>query len=963
MRLSVALAAATILSTAAAPVLAQTQQPPAAAQLRPAASVAQIVRGVDVPYSQFTLPNGLRVIVHTDRAVPVVSVALWFNVGSKDEPQGQTGFAHLFEHLLFAGTQNVANPTEVLRDLGATDRNGSTWFDRTNYYQTVPTAALERTLFLERERMTGVLPVLTQERLDNQRGVVQNEKRQGDNQPFGLVEYATLEGLFPEGHPYRHDTIGSMADLDAASLETVQTWFRNSYGPNNAVLVLAGDVDLATARRLVTQYFGDIPRGRQNVPAAADVPTLAAPVNQVMQDRVANTRLYRTWTVPGRADATSIPLDLAADILGGLASSRLDNALVRGDQSAVSVSANLQRHQRVGMFGVTVDVKPGQDADAVARRLDAEIARFITEGPTADEVQRAAMRSVTQNVARLDQTIGVQGVLAEGALYHDDPAYLERELQAYASATPAQVRTAMQRWLTRPSFNLRVNPGPRPAYEEAQRPARMGGTAPPAAIEVGEVRPTSSHPGSRGVVRLPSADAVRVTRPLPALQQVRPLDFPAVQRARLSNGVEIVYARNDDIPFTQMAVEFDAGVAADPAQRQGTQRLMLDLLTEGTTTLNSVQLAEAQERLGATLNANASLDRTAVTLTAPSANLAPSLTLLGDVIQNPAFTPAEVERLRQRQLAGLAVERTQPAAVAGRAMAEILYGASHPYGRPQTGLGSVESVRAITREDLTRFHESWIRPDNARIFIVSDQPLSRIQPLLEQRLGAWRAPGVPRGTKPAADTIPAPTPRIVLIDRPQSPQSLIVGGQVLPISGAADDVLVLNAANEVLANNFLSRINTDLRETRGWSYGVRGAPNLVAGRVPYLINAPVQADRTGDSIAALLDNYRAFNRDRGVTVAERERTVNGSARQLAGQFQTGAAVLNALRTNALYGRPDDYYERAAVRYPALTTAELDAAVRQTVNPDQFVWVVVGDAATVRPQLERLGLPVEVRPAG
>ena len=939
MRPTALLAALAILSTTAAPALAQQPQPPAA--LRPAASVADVIRGVDLPFEEFRLPNGLRVIVHTERRAPVVSVALWFNVGSKDEPAGQTGFAHLFEHLLFSGTQNVANPTEVLRDLGATDRNGSTWFDRTNYYQTVPTAALERTLFLESERMGRILPVLTQERLDNQRGVVQNEKRQGDNQPFGLVEYATLEALFPEGHPYRHDTIGSMADLDAASLETVRTWFRNSYGPNNAVLVLAGDIDLATARPLVQRYFGDIARGPRNTPAAAAIPTLAAPVSAVMHDRVANTRLYRTWTTPGRTEAASIPLDVGAAILGGLASSRLDNALVRGDQTAVNVSANLQRHQRVGMFQVTVDVRPDADADAVGRRLDAVIAQFIAEGPTADEVQRAAMRNATQQVARLDQTIGIQGALAEGALYHDDPGYLRRELAAYAAVTPAQVRTAMQRWLTRPVYALRVNPGPRPAYTEATATAR------PAAVPAAPATPAAT-PQAR--------------RPLPALQTVGALDFPDVRRARLSNGVEVVYAQRDGVPITLAAIEFDAGVAADPAARLGTQRLMLDLLTEGTATLNSVQLAEAQERLGGNVNASANLDRTAVSLSTVSGNLAPSLSLLADVVRNPAFAPLEVERLRRRQLASIAQERTEPGALAARAMAPILYGEGHPYGRPAQGLGDPETVAAVTRADLVAFHQAWIRPDNARIFVVSDLPLGGITPLLEARFGDWRAPATPRGTKPTAAAPPAATPRIVLIDRPQSPQSLILGGQVLPISGATDDVLTLNAANEVLANNFLSRINTDIRETRGWSYGVRGSPNLVEGRVSYIVNAPVQADRTGDSIAALLDNYRAFNTDRGVTAAERERTVNGSARQLAGQFQTGASVLNALRTNAQYRRPDDYWERAAVRYTAMTAAQMDAAVRETVDPADFVWVVVGDAATVRPQLERLGLPVEVRPA-
>ena len=939
MRLT-GLLCALLLSAAPAAVLAQPARPPAAAPAS-AASVRELVREVNIPFEQFTMPNGLRVIVHTDRKAPVVAVAAWYNVGSKDEPKGKTGFAHLFEHImLFNGTENVPNLTEVLRNVGATDWNGTTWFDRTNYFQTVPTPALERALFLESERMGHILPALSQERLDAQRGIVQNEKRQGDNNPFGLVQYAMLEALFPEGHPYRHSTIGSMADLDAATLEDVRTWFRENYGPNNAVLVLAGDIDARSARPLIDKYFGHIKRGPANVPAQAAVPTLAAPVSAVMQDRVANTRLYRSWAVPGRTDGAAVPLEVAAAVLGGLASSRLDNELVRRDQTAVAVSAGMQSHQRVGIFQVTVDVKPGADADAVARKLDAIIADMATKGPTADEVQRAAMRAASGAVAAVEQVGGFGGktvALAEGALYHDDPGHFRKQMDAYARVTPATVRAATQRWLTRPVYALRVDPGARPAYAEAAAAAPKPAAAPAAA----------------------AASAKAPTRPLPELRTVAGLDFPAVERSRLSNGVEVVYARRTAVPLTLMAVEFDAGVAADPADRPGTQSLMMNLLDEGTARLNSTQLAEAEERLGANLGTASSLDRSSVTLQAVSVNLAPSLDLLADVIRNPAFAPAEVERLRAQQLASIAIEQTQPGGIAQRALPGLIYGAAHPYGRPFSGLGQADAVKAITRDDLLAFHRSWIRPDNARIFVVSDRPLAEITRLLQARLGDWTPPPAPKGAKNFAAPIPAPQPRIVLIDRPQSPQSLIYAGKVLPVRGS-DDLLTLNAANEVLGNNFLSRINTDIRERKGWSYGLNGRVSTIEHQTPYLITAPVQADRTGDSIKALLDNYRAFNTTAGVTAAERERTVNGNVRQLAGSFETSAQVLQALRTNALFKRPDTYWETVGPKYQSMTAAEMDRAAREVIDPAKFTWVVVGDAAKVRPQLEALGLPVEVR---
>ncbi len=924
--------------------------PPQAAAGDP---VRELLNRVDIPFETFTLDNGLRVVVHEDRKAPVVAVSIWYNVGSKDEPPGRTGFAHLFEHLMFNGSENAPGEFfEPLREIGATDYNGTTWFDRTNYFQTVPTSALERMLFLESDRMGHLLGAVNQENLTNQIGVVQNEKRQGDNEPFGLVEYAQLEALFPEGHPYRHSTIGSMRDLSAASLDDVRSWFRENYGPNNAVLVLAGDIDAAEARPLVERYFGDIPRGPVNVPAQADVPTLARRVDQVMHDRVANTRLYRSWVVPGLTHRDLVPLQVGATVLGGLASSRLDNQLVRAEQSAVSVTAFVSPFQRISVFEVQVDVRPGEDAGAVSRRLDEIIERFIAEGPTEDEVRRTVMRSVSGRIQGLEQVGGFGGkavALAEGMLYADDPAFYRTRLEQLASVTPAEVRAAMQRWLTRPVWALRVDPGEREAYEEA--PGVSGARAGAATLRPRYYRPPQ--PGEQ-----PLAPTSYAPRPVPPVGSPPELDFPDVRRARLANGIEVVYARRQAVPVTRVAVEFDAGIAADPADRLGTQALMLNLLEEGTTSLNSIQLAEAQERLGASVGTGASIDRTAVSLIAMTPALGPSLDLLADVIRNPAFQPSEVERLRQQQLAGIAEELTEPGSIAARALPGLLYGNQHPYGKPFTGTGDPEVVRTLTRDELIRFHQSWIRPDNATIFAIGDLPLEELVPQLEARFGNWQVPALPRGTKRFDVPIPPPRPRIVLIDRPQSPQSFILAGEILPVVGT-QDLLLLAGANEALGSNFLARINMELRERRGWSYGARGNVNLFEHQLPYLIQAPVQADRTGDSIQAILDQLRGFLGPNGVQPAELNRIVLGNTRQLAGQFETSSSVLGALRSNALYRRPDNYWETVADRYRAMTAPVLDREARRILDPDDFVWVVVGDAGRVRPQLERLGLPIEV----
>ena len=922
-------AAALILASSPTLVWAQSSDP--AAQ---AAPVADLLAGVQIPYETFTLDNGLTVIVHEDRANPIVTVSVWYNVGSKDEPTGRTGFAHLFEHLMFGGSENAPGSYITrMNGIGATTLNGTTWFDRTNYFETVSTPALEQALFLESDRMGHMLGAITQETLDLQRGVVQNEKRQGDNQPFGLTEYAILENLFPEGHPYRHSTIGSMADLDAASMDDVRQWFTENYGPNNAIVVLAGDIDTATARTLMNRYFGSIPRGPVNTPAEAPVPQLDAPIDQTMHDRVPYTSIQRYWPVPGMLDGDAAELEIAASVLGGLASSRLDNELVRGDQTAVSVSTSYASFHRTGWFDVTVNVKPGEDADAVRARMDAIIADFIANGPTDEEVQRVVTQTVARRIYGLEQLNGRASILAEGALYAGDASHYRTELEDLAAVTPAAVREVMQRWLSRPAYTLTVEPGEREAYEDAA------------------AAPSGARPSA------PASDYQATARPpMPEIGDVAGLDFPDVSRARLSNGIEVVATQSARVPTTRVAVEFDAGWSADAADALGVESLMLRASTEGADGMDANALAQARESLGASLSANASMDRTTYGLTAVSANLGASLDLLADVVRRPDFEPAVIDRVRSQQVSAIEAERSSPNGLGNNALYETLYGGA--YGRGPSGLGDVDVVTGADRDDLIAFHQAWVRPDNARIYVVSDRPLAEILPELESRFGDWAAPATPRGTK-AEVTIQPVQPRIILIDRPQSPQSLILGGQVLDLTGA-DDRLVIGSGVEILGSAFWSRINTDLRETRGWSYGSRSNVSGLEGRSPYVISAPVQADRTGESVASLMAIHADFLGEGGVTADELTRVRDSSTRRLAGMFEVSSAVLGTLQSNELFDRPDDYWEQAGARYQGLTADALNQAVREAVDPSQFIWVIVGDASVVRPQLESLGLPIEVR---
>ncbi|MGR6329397.1 M16 family metallopeptidase [Sphingomonas sp. XXL09] len=918
------------LTALATPLSAQTAKPVPAAEL---------VRQVNIPYQQFTLANGLRVIVHTDRKAPVVAVSVWYDVGAKHEPKGSTGFAHLFEHLMFNGSENAPGDFfEPLKQVGATDFNGTTNLDRTNYFETVPTAGLDRALYLESDRMGYLLGAITQAKLDEQRGVVQNEKRQNDNQPYGLVQYKVTEGLYPATHPYGHTTIGSMADLDAASVDTVKNWFRDHYGPNNAVLVLAGDIDVATAKPLVEKYFGAIKPGPKSVRPNAPVPTLAAPKAETIKDRVAAVMVSRFWTIPGGNDPDSAALEVAGSVLGGLASSRLDNILVKQEKLAVNVSAGASPGAQVGTFSIRAIVRPGVDPALVGQRIDAILADFLKNGPTADEVNRVVTTRAAGTIEGLESVGGFGGkavALAQGALFYDDPGYYKKRLAALAAQTPASVKAAADKWLTRPVYALTVEQGPRAAYEEARVPAQTPVVA----------APDTPVKGTRG--------------PLPAVGQVAALSFPTVQRARLKNGIELVYAQRNAVPVTQMSLSFDAGTAADVPGKLGTQGVTLAMMDEGIEGLNSIQLAEAKERLGATIGAGSSTDRTLLQLEVPSANLVPALDLFSKIARAPTFPDAELARVKQQTLAGIAQELTSPNGLVGRVVPPLVYGPTYPYAKAQ-GAGDPRAVASLTRADLIAFQQAWLRPDKAKVFVVSDRPLAEVKAALDARFGDWQPTGA-AGVKDFSAPPQPSAPKIVLVDRPDSPQSVIVGAIPTALKGT-QDTLPLTTANDALGGSFLSRLNMDLRETRHWSYGANGRFQTAVEAAPYVISAPVQANQTGPSLASARDDVVGFLGKQPMTQEEFDRAIKGGINALPGSYETSDAVLAAMQGNDTYKRPDDYQMTLATRLRGFTLPQLNAAIQGALDPKRTIWIVVGDAAKVKPQLDTLGLPVEVVPA-
>lgn len=942
-----ALAAALALSACAQrppEPLANTTAPIAAAPVSP----TDLVGAVNIPFEKFTLDNGLTVIVHTDRKAPVVGVTTYYRVGSKHEPRGKTGFAHLYEHLFFGGSANVPSFDVPLEAAGSTPTNGSTWYDRTNYVETVPSGAVDLALFMESDRMGHLLPAVTQDKLDKQRGVVQNEKRQGDNEPYGLMGYAVGEGLFPVGHPYRHDPIGSMADLDAASLTDVRKWFTDHYGPNNVVLSLSGDIDAATARPMVEKWFGAIPRGPAVHQVQAGPVTLAAPQSREMTGSVPVTRLTQNWSGPGLNDPDAIALQVGMTILGGLASSRLDNALVRGQELAVSVTASAMAFEQVSFLQTTMDVKPGIDRKIAEAAFDQVTAELLAQGPTEDEVRRAVTSAISSEIGGLEVVGGMSGkgaTLAEGELYSGDPAKYKAELTRMASLTPSDVHAALRTWLSRPAFSVNLTPGERTESGEA-----MGGWGNEAGVKPA---PDAKKPAPA----LPPAPK----RAAPAITPIADLAFPAIEHATLSNGIPVALARRTAVPKIALSIAFDAGFAADSLDTPGTQSLMLSALEEGTTTRDATRIAEEQERLGASIGTSGSLDRSSIGMSALSANVAPSLALLADVALNPAFRAEDVARVRDQQLASLQQVEASPQALAQRTLAGLLFG-THPYAQASDGLGTAASVAKLTPDQLRAAHTKWLRPDLAHISVVGDITMEQLKPLLEASFGNWKAPTTPAPRKAIDSAVPPAQARILVLDRPNSPQSYIAGGRTLAINGTTPGTEALNLANDVLGGGFLSRLNSDLREDKGWSYGVGSAVTRPVGPRTVAIFAPVQADKTGAAIKAITANMTAFPGKSPITPVELQRVTEGAIRAMPNSFETNSSVLSAIETNDRLGRPDNYYETLASTYRQIDKPAIEQAARTYLRPDGMTLVIVGDRKVIEPQLKGLKQPIEYRAA-
>ncbi len=869
---------------------------------------------IDIPHEKFVLPNGLTLLVHEDHKAPIAAVNVWYHVGSKNEKPGKSGFAHLFEHLMFNGSENYNKDYfQALESIGGTDLNGTTNNDRTNYFQNVPISALDQVLFLESDRMGHLLGAIDQAKLDEQRGVVQNEKRQGENQPYGK-QWNYLTKTYPKGHPYSWTVIGEMEDLNAASLEDVQEWFKSYYGAANAVISVAGDVEPKAVYEKVLSYFGDIPAGPTVERQEINIPEKNYDTYQVYEDRVPETRVLFAWNTPQFGAREDIHFDLIAAILTSGKNSRLYKKFVYEDQTASGAVSFQASSEIASRFIAYLNVKPGQDAKKLEQELGQEIENFITNGPTEAELKRvksAYFANFIKGLERIGGFGGVSDILASNQTYHGDANYYKKQLQYAESATIQDLKNTAAKWLSKGKHILVCSPFPE--YEVAKS----------------------------GVDR----------SKLPELGPQKSSSFPELQRTKLSNGLDIVLAQRKGVSTLVMSLVFDAGYKTDYIASPGTASLAMNLMDEGTKNRNSLKINEELQLLGASLNTFSNQDLSNVDMTTLKPSFEASLNLFADVVLNPEFPESEFNRLRDEQINNIKREKSQPISMALRVMNKYMYGEDHPYSNPFTGTGYEDTVEKLSRADVIKFYDTWIKPNNATLVVTGDMEMSELKSKVEKAFGKWKKADVPKIAfkAPSANT----KNTLYLMNRPESAQSVIIAGHLTDKYGALSEV-ALEQMVSILGGDFTSRINMNLREDKHWSYGSGGFVLGSKEERPFLVYAPVQTDKTAESVTELRKEISEFITTRPATQEELDKVKTNQVLKLPGQWETNSSVNSSVRNMIRYDLPDDYYKKYDQNVRNLSLSEVRKVGQAVIKPEEVNWFMVGDRAKIANKLDELG---------
>ena len=891
-----------------------------------------------IPYEKYKLANGLEVILAQDRSLPIVAVNLWYHVGAANEEPGRTGFAHLFEHMMFTGTKHIRRglAEELLTAAGVTDSNASTSFDSTNYFDTVPSNQLELALWTHADRMGFLLDSLDQTALTNQQDVVRNERRQStENRPYGVVDEAMFRALFPPGHPYRPAIIGSHVDIQAAKLADVRNFFKRYYRPNNATLVICGDFDTASAKRLVQKQFGAFKRGDEVPPPAVTTPQLASEQRMTVTDQIELERVDMAWLTQPKFKPGDAELSIAATILAGGKASRLYQKLVYELEIAQEVAAEQDSYALNSIFVVQTVARAGHTAAELKPLVDAEIARLAADGPTAAEVERARNQIERSLYQGLQKVGGRADQLNMYNQYLGDPGFLPKDIERYTRVTAADVQRVVRDTL-RPNARVVI------LAVRGEKKLDPDPPAPPA-------------PVASGTESINADEPWRTTAPKPG--PVRSPVLPQPQSYKLANGLTVMHFQRPLMPIVTAELVVNAGLASTNPALPGVPGFAAAMLDEGTRTRNSRQLAEQFEQLGAAYSAQTRRDVTSVGVDGLSRNFGNTMTLLADVAQHPTFPAEEVERQRKARLSDIASAREDPGLLAGMAFARAVYGPANPNGA--SSIGTEQSVAKTTGADLRHWWQAQFRPANAALIVVGDIDAASLRTLVEREWGSWQptSDAAPAGVPAPATTTKA---RAIIVDKPDSPQTSLRMGR-LGVERTTPDYPALQVLNHVVGGSYTSRINQNLREDKGYTYGAQSRFDFGRRQGSFYVATAVRSDVTEPAIHEIITELTKAQ-SAPLTAAELEMARGALTQSLPARFETNGATSSSFSDLFAYGLPLDYFRRLPAQFSSVKVTSTDALARRFLDPASMVIIAVGDRAKLEAALAKLGIgPIEVWP--
>jgi zinc protease len=903
---------------------------------------AKTLKVPEITYETYRLPNGLQVILHRDTRLPLVGVDLWYHVGPRNERPGLTGFAHLFEHMMFEGSEHVGEKShfKFLEGAGATNINGTTSFDRTNYFETLPSNQLELGLWLESDRMGFLLDTLDRKLLTNQRDVVRNERRQSiENQPYGLVNEAVWHELFPADHPYHARVIGSHADVEAARVEDVRQFFRQYYAPNNASLSIAGNIDIAQTKALIEKYFGPIPQGPPVPKVEATTPPITSERKITVTDTVQLPMVNLAWLTPAAFQPGDADADITGAILGGGAASRMHQELVYKQQIAQQAYCYQQSLALTSVFVCNVIARPGVTTDQIQKAADEVLTRFAQEGPTEAEVSAARLHHETDTINGLQRLGGFGGIadtLNFYSQYTGDPGYLPKDLARYEAVTPATAKAFAQKYLGQ---NQRVVvlgvPGKKVVDDVPRSPVDTDANAkltPPYSAEFEAAQNWRKTPPPAG--------------PQPTLH------LPQPQQFALANGLKVYLVEAHELPVVSASFLTLAGSEADSPQKPGVAGFAADMLTEGTTHRSAPQIAEEANLLGTDVSSEGDNDEAYASINFLSNVSGKALDLLSDVALHPAFDAKEIDRVRQQRLTSLLQRKDQPTQVAFAVADKAIYGADSPYGYPS--IGTESSIKGISREDLTGFWQQHSFPKDSALVLAGDLTEHEARELAEKYFGSWSGSGT-AGQPPAA---PAPPDRrVIFIDKPGAPQTALYAVGI-GVSRSTPDYAPLQVVNTMLGGLFSSRINMNLREKHGYTYGASSRFQFERGPGPFFAGASVRSDSTAPAAQELFSELDRI-RTSPLTAEELAMSKQHIIRSLPGSFETVEGTAGQMGALFVYNLPLDSYRQYPAKIEAVTTEEAAAVANKYIDPGHMILIAVGDKAKIQPGIEKLSLgPIE-----